>query len=59
MVVVADMRIRDSDRQESQIKDIQEKIEKIKGEIIKIQTSAQAQGAGGAPGGAPAGAVKA
>lgn len=43
-----------SERQENQIKEIQEKIEKIKGEIIKIQTSAQAQAA--AP---PAAAVKA
>lgn len=31
-----------SERQESQIKEIQEKTEKIKSEIIKIQTSAQA-----------------
>ncbi|CAN8105351.1 unnamed protein product [Discula destructiva] len=39
------------ERQETQIREIQEKIERIKSEIIKIQTSAQA-----AP---PAGAVKA
>lgn len=34
-----------SERQEGQILEIQEKIERIKGEIIKIQTSAQAQAA--------------
>ncbi|KAJ4387282.1 Prefoldin subunit 6 [Gnomoniopsis smithogilvyi] len=33
------------ERQEDQIREIQEKIERIKGEIIKIQTSAQAQAA--------------
>ncbi|KAJ4419504.1 Prefoldin subunit 6 [Gnomoniopsis sp. IMI 355080] len=44
------------ERQESQIREIQEKIERIKGEIIKIQTSAQAQAA--APAG-DAGAVAA
>lgn len=32
-----------SERQENQIREIQEKIERIKGEIIKIQTSAQSQ----------------
>lgn len=44
-----------SERQEGQIKEIQEKIEKIKGEIIKIQTSAQAQAA---PTASPAVAAK-
>lgn len=41
------------DRQEGQIKEVQEKVEKIKGEIISIQSSAQAAGA------APAAGVKA
>lgn len=45
-----------SERQESQIREIQEKIERIKGEIIKIQTSAQAQAAAPSAG---AGAVTA
>lgn len=52
---MTDERSEISERQESQIKEIQEKIEKIKAEIIKIQTSAQAQAA---PGGAPAVAAK-
>ncbi|KAK4184191.1 Prefoldin [Podospora australis] len=36
-------------RLEGHIKEVQEKMEKKKGEIIQIQTSAQAQGAGAGP----------
>lgn len=42
------------ERQEDQIKEIQEKIEKIKGEIISVQSSAQSAAAA-----SPAGAAKA
>ncbi|KAK7739663.1 Prefoldin subunit 6 [Cytospora paraplurivora] len=42
------------ERQEDQIREIQEKLEKVKSEIITIQTSAQAAGAA-----APAGAAAA
>ncbi|KUI60185.1 Prefoldin subunit 6 [Cytospora mali] len=42
------------DRQEGQIKEIQEKLEKVKGEIITIQSSAQAASAAPAAGAAAA-----
>lgn len=42
-------------RQESQIKEIQEKLERVKGDIIRIQSAAQ----GGKPPAAAAGAAKA
>lgn len=46
------------ERQEDQIGEIQEKLEKVKSEIITIQTSAQT-GAAAAPGGAAAAAAQA
>lgn len=42
------------ERQEDQIKEIQEKLEKVKGEIISIQSSAQAAAAPPAAGAATA-----
>lgn len=44
-------------RQEAQIKETQEKVERVKGDIIRIQTAAQSAAQGKAP--AAAGAAKA
>ncbi|KAG6354781.1 hypothetical protein INS49_003862 [Diaporthe citri] len=46
-------------RQESQIKETQEKVERVKGDIIRIQTAAQSAAQGKAPAAAGAGAAKA
>lgn len=46
-------------RQEAQIKETQEKVERVKGDIIRIQTAAQSAAQGKAPAGAAAGAAKA
>lgn len=46
-------------RQEAQIKETQEKLERVKGDIIRIQTTAQSAAQGKAPAAATAGAAKA
>lgn len=46
-------------RQEAQIKETQEKVERVKGDIIRIQTAAQSAAQGKAPAAAAAGAAKA
>lgn len=47
-------------RQEGQIKEVQEKLERVKGDIIRIQTTAQSAAQGGkAPAAAATGAAKA